>query len=46
MDTEAPTKELKKCIKKTLGLYCAAINHHNFRRNCKFSMFRFPKQDE
>ena len=32
--------------KKTLGLYCAAINHHNSRRNCKFLMFRFPKQEK
>ena len=32
---------LKKC-----GVYCAAINCHNARRNCKLSMFWFPKDAE
>ena len=31
---------------KSCGVYCAAINYHNARRNCKLSMFQFPKDEE
>ena len=35
----------KKCKRKTLGTYCAAIGCHNSRRNCKLSMFQLPKDE-
>ena len=36
----------KKRKQRTLGTYCAAYACHNSRRNCKLSMFRFPKEEE
>ena len=36
----------KKRKRRTLGTYCAACACHNSRRNCKLSMFRFPKEEE
>ena len=36
----------KKRKRRTLGTYCTAYACHNSRRNCKLSMFRFPKEEE
>ena len=39
------TQSQEKRKRKTLGTYCAAVSCHNSRRNCKLSMFRFPKDE-
>ena len=47
LDLEIKEKGPKrKRNRKTLGSYCAAINCQNARRNSKWSMFRFPKDEE
>ena len=49
ISTKMDTESKEKCSKrqrKTLGSYCAAVNCHNSRGNCKLSMFRFPTKDD
>ena len=43
VDTPQPKGKRKP---KTLETYCAAVDCHNSRRNCKLSMFRFPKDEQ
>ena len=40
---ESLTEPKKEGSKKSKDSYCAAINCHSSRGNCKLSMFQFPK---
>ena len=46
LEQSVTASQKQKRKRKTLGTYCAAIGCHNARRNCKLSMFRFPKDEE